>query len=394
MDPAPGTIATRHLTTFVGRRKELAEIEERLKESRLLMLAGPGGCGKTRLALEVASRIRNRFPDGAWTVELASVAEPDLVPHAIAAALGVQDQPGQPLMSLISKFLRSKDALIVLDNCEHLLEPAAEMSETILRNCPQIRILATSREPMNLAGEVTWRVPGMALPDLRMAKRDQRIKDSDAVALFIDRARLADSGFSFNDANAAVVAQICLRLDGIPLAIELAATRVRVLQVEQILERLEQRFRLLTGGSRTVMPRHRTLRATFDWSYELLTEAERVLFRRMSVFAGSFPLEAVEMVCSDGSEEPVLDLVTHLVDKSMLVADNLSTTGTRYRLLETLRQYGAERLQEAGETAAVKRRHADHFLDFAERSAANCEASRRLNLFGSWTSSTTRCAQR
>jgi len=386
MEPAAGTISQRHLTTFVGRRKELAEIQERLKESRLLMLAGPGGCGKTRLALEVASRMHDRFPDGAWTVELASVAEPSLVPYTVAAALGVQEQPGQPLMSLVTKYLRSKDTLLVLDNCEHLLEPAAELSENILRTCPQVRILATSREPMNLEGEVTWRVPGMALPDLRMAKRDQRIKDSDAVALFVDRARLADPGFSLSDANASVVAQICLRLDGIPLAIELAATRVRVLRVEQILERLEQRFRLLTGGSRTVMPRHRTLRAAFDWSYELLTKPERMLFRRMSVFAGGFSLEAVETVCSDGAEHPVLDLVAHLVDKSMLGADHLSSPATRYRLLETLRQYGADRLEEAGETATLRQRHADHFLDFAERSESDLrtpsqnESIRQLDL--------------
>lgn len=385
-DSAAGTISPRHLTTFVGRRKELAEIQEWLNESRLLMLAGPGGCGKTRLALELASRIHDRFPDGAWTIELASVAEPSLVPYTVAAALGVQEQPGQPLMSLVTKYLRSKEALLVLDNCEHLLEPAAEVSENILRTCPQVRILATSREPMNLEGEVTWRVPGMALPDMRIAKRDQRIKESDAVELFVDRARLADPGFTLTDANASAVAQICLRLDGIPLAIELAATRVRVLSVEQILERLEQRFRLLTGGSRTVMPRHRTLRAAFDWSYELLTEPERMLFRRMSVFAGSFSLEAVEVVCTDGEEQPVLDLVAHLVDKSMLGADHLSSPATRYRLLETLRQYGAERLDEAGETATVRRRHADHFLDFAQRSAsdlrtpAQTESLRQLDL--------------
>ena len=386
MDPAAERISPRHLTTFVGRRKELAEIEERLKESRLLTLAGPGGCGKTRLALELASRIHARFADGAWTVELASVAEPNLVPYSVAAALGIQEQPGQSLTSLVTKYLRPKDALLVLDNCEHLLEPAAELSENILRTCPQVRILATSREPMNLEGEVTWRVPGMALPDMRAAKPDQRINESDAVALFVDRARLADPGFALSDVNVAAVGQICLRLDGIPLAIELAATRVTVLRIEQILERLEQRFRLLTGGSRTVMPRHRTLRAAFDWSYELLTEPERILFRRMSVFAGSFSLEAVEAVCSDGTDQPVLDLVTHLVDKSMLGADHSSSPATRYRLLETLRQYAAERLKEAGETATARQRHGEHFLDFAERSAsdlrghAQAEALRELDL--------------
>jgi non-specific serine/threonine protein kinase len=289
-----------------------------------------------------------------------------LVPYTVAAALGVQDQTGRPLTDLLISYLRAKELLLVLDNCEHLLEAAAQLSDQVLRGCPQVRILVTSREPLNLAGEVTWRVPTMALPDLRLPVNAERLRESDAVELFVDRARLAQPAFQVDQKNAMAIANVCLRLDGIPLAIELAATLVKVLTVEQILERLEQRFRLLTGGTRTVMPRHRTLRAAFDWSYELLSEPERRLFRRLSVFSGTFGLDSAEAVCSEPSDSSFLDVFGHLVDKSMVMADPATPSAARYRLLETLREYSREKLQDTGELDTFRRRHVEYFVALAE----------------------------
>ncbi len=370
-DSSAGVGSVRHLTSFVGRRREMAELQDRLRECRLLTLAGPGGCGKTRLALELAARGQKQFADGAWPVELAAVTDENLVSRTVAAALGVQEQTGQSIDSLLLTFLRSKDMLLILDNCEHLLDHVAQLADAILRGCAQVRIVVTSREPLNLPGELTWRVPAMSLPDLRAQKPAERLAESDAVALFVDRARIGQPSFELDTKNSMVVAQICIRLDGIPLAIELAATLMKVLTLEQILDRLEQRFRVLTGGSRTVMPRHRTLRAAFDWSYELLSEPERRVFRRLSVFAGSFALDAVEAVCGEPADEPILDLVTQLIDKSMVMADQTTSSIARYRLLETLREYGSEKLDSSGERDAIRRRHAEYFIRVAEAAEGN-----------------------
>jgi predicted ATPase/DNA-binding CsgD family transcriptional regulator len=354
------------LTRFIGRQIEIAEVRNQLGECRLLTLAGPGGCGKTRLALEVASRNAKQMRDGVFQVELAGLTDSNLVPQHIAATLGVQDQPGHPLPRSLVTHLRSRELLLVLDNCEHLLDPVAQLSDLILRNCSHVRILVTSREPLNLAGEVVWRVPGMSLPRVAEPISIEALRASDAVALFVDRAKLSVPNFVLDEQSGPNVAQICMRLDGIPLAVELAAAQLRFLTVEQILERLEQRFQLLIGGSRAALPRHRTLRATVDWSYGLLSEHERMVFHRLSVFAGSFGLDAAESVASMPGEPATLDILSRLVDKSMVLAERGAPRAVRYRLLETLREYGKEKLEQSREANKIRRRHAVQYLNLAE----------------------------
>jgi len=359
-----------HLTRFIGRQREIAEVKEQLADSRLLTLTGPGGSGKTRLAFEVALRYGKQMDDGSLSVELAALSDPSLIPQHIAASLGLQEQPGQPVARSLVAYLRSREMLLVLDNCEHVIEPVTEIADLILRGCPRVRILVTSREPLNLGGEVVWRVPGMSVPNPARPMPKDAVRASDACALFVDRAKLALPKFAFDEDSGSSIARICVRLDGIPLAIELAAALVRVLTVEQIDDRLEQRFELLTGGGPAVMPRHRTLRSTVDWSYDFLPEHERNAFRRLSVFAGSFGLEAAESVSSVPGELHTLELLSRLVDKSMVLAERTTPHLVRYRLLETLREYGQEKLSEAGDREVVMRRHADYFLQLAEESEA------------------------
>lgn len=357
------------LTSFIGRTREIAEVEALLARARLLTLTGAGGSGKTRLALEVAARLVDSYPNGVWLAELAGLADPGLVPQAVASALGVRDQPGRPLLYTLADYLQSKHLLIILDNCEHLVAACAELAETLLRACPALQILATSREALNIGGEITWLVPSLSLPDAdhkgdlgeALASDPARYE---AVHLFTERAASVSSAFRLAVRDAPAVAQICLRLDGIPLAIELAAARVKVLSVAQIAGRLDDSFQLLAGGSRTALPRHQTLKATVDWSYSLLTGKESALFRRLSVFAGGFTLNAVEAVCAG---EPIeqyeaLDVLSHLVEKSLVVVLEAEQGGARrYRLLETLRQYGRERLAESGESGDMTARHARHY---------------------------------
>ncbi|MEJ7816454.1 MAG: AAA family ATPase, partial [Rubrobacter sp.] len=355
------------LSSFVGREKELAEVKRLLEDTRLLTLTGAGGCGKTRLALAIASELLEGFEDGVWMVELVPLADPSLVPQAVASTLGVREEPGRSPTETLSDYLGSKKLLLVLDNCEHLIEACAALAETLLRSCSELRVLATSREALGITGEVAWPVPSLSLPDLRRLPAVESLPQYESALLFVERAEAVKPDFALTEQNAPAVAQVCYRLDGIPLAIELAAARVKVLPVEQISERLDDCFRLLAAGSRTAMPRHRTLHATMDWSHELLPEAERTLFRRLSVFSGGFSLDAAEWVCA-GEElerDEGLELLSHLVDKSLVVAREEGGEA-RYRLLETVRQYGWERLSESDEAVEFRERHAGYYLALAE----------------------------
>ena len=357
-----------HLTSFIGREREMTETKRLLAGTRLLTLMGPGGSGKTRLALQVATGLVEEFPQGVWLVELAAVFDAAHVPQAVATVFGVREVPGRAVLEALVDYLRPRELLLVLDNCEHLVDACARLADTLLRNCPHLRILATSREPLGTAGEMTYRVLPLSRPDPRRPVSLEQLTEFEAVRLFVERAVLSKPAFAVTDANARAVAQICYQLDGIPLAIELAASRVKVLPVEQIARRLDDRFRLLTGGTRTGLAHHQTLRAAVDWSYELLSDEERILFRRLSAFAGGFALEAAENVSAGApiAADDVLDLLARLVDKSLVITEELAGE-VRYRMLETIRHYSADRLIEAGEAEAVRRRHAEWHLGLAER---------------------------
>jgi predicted ATPase/DNA-binding CsgD family transcriptional regulator len=369
-------------TSFVGRERETLEVKRLLAMTRLLTLTGVGGSGKTRLALKVASDLAGAYPDGAWLVELAALSEGELVTQAVAKALGVREQPGRPLTETLKDALRAKKVLLVVDNCEHLIEAVVRLVDVLLDSCPGLRVLATSRETLSAAGEVAWVVPSLTVPDSGQASTAERLEGYESVRLFIDRARQRNPSFVLTQSNGPAVAQVCRRLEGIPLAIELAAARKGVLSVERIAERLDDSLRLLTAGGRTALPRHRTLRATLEWSHELLGEPERKQFRRLSVFAGGLTLEAAEAVgAGDGIEQlDVLDLLSKLVDKSLVVAEASpgEEGALRYRMLEPLRQYGQERLEESGEAQRVRERHAEYYLALAEGADAQ-EAERELN---------------
>ena len=354
------------LTTFIGRERELAEVKRLLRQTRLLTLTGPGGCGKTRLALQSANSLAEVMKDGVWLVELASLSDPALLPQSIASVLGVREQAGHTLSETLSLHLQSKEILLILDNCEHLLAAVAHFTETCLRSCPALRILATSRERLNVSGEVVWPVPSLALPDSSDLTPDT-LSQFESIQLFVERAASVFPIFELNSQNAAAIAQICRHLDGIPLAIELAAARVRMLTPDDIVARLGDAFRLLTGGSQAAPPRHQTLRATMDWSYRLLSEHEQMLLRRLSVFAGGWSLDAAESVCADaGLESPqILELLSQLIDKSLVVVEAHGGQA-RYRLLETIRQYAYDRLLEAAESDRVRERHFQYYLKFAE----------------------------
>ncbi|MBX7434078.1 LuxR C-terminal-related transcriptional regulator [Mycobacterium sp. Y57] len=343
------------LTTFVGRRDQIAEVRATVAGNRLTTLTGAGGAGKTRLSVEVASRLADEFPAGIWYTDLAPVMYAEVVPLAVARALGLPDQPGRSITETVMRYVGERRILLVLDNCEHLLEPCAALTSELLGSCANAAILATSREPLMVPGEVIWQVPSLSVTD-------------EAVELFADRARRARPDFAVTAANAAAVTEICRRLDGMPLAIELAAARIRALSLDEIVGGLHDRFRLLTGGARTAVRRQQTLRASVDWSHALLTEAERVLFRRLSVFMGGFDLGAAHAVAGATEMEAyqVLDQLGLLVDKSLVVADN-SSGSTRYRLLETVRQYALEKLGESGEADRIRVRHRDHFASLARR---------------------------
>ena len=377
------------LSSFVGRGREIAEVERLLWTTRLLTLTGPGGCGKTRLALAAVQVLSPRFQDGIWLTEFAPLAEAGLVPQAVAVTLGVQEQSGRSFIETLSSQLEGRQVLLVFDNCEHLAAACAQLADALLRACPNLRILATSRETLNVPGETVWVVPPLSLPDAQPwrspASTQQALaafQDSEAIQLFVDRAAAASSSFRLTVDNGPWLAEICRRLEGMPLAIELAAARARALSVQEIAERLAERdrFHLLTGGSRTAPPRQQSLEATLDWSFSLLPASEQQLLLRLSVFAGGWSLEAAEAVCcADGvALGDVLILLSHLVDKSLVQA-NTGLGETRYRMLETIRQYAQRKLAEAGETVHWRDRHLDYFIEWAERAEPNLERPDRLD---------------
>ena len=358
------------LTSFVGRQGEMEEVARLLGSARLVTLLGSGGCGKTRLGIQVARNLLESLPDGAWVVELAALSDPSLVPQSVAIALGLREESGRPLVEMVAEHLSSRTLLLVLDNCEHLAAACASLVQALLASAPGIRILATSRQGLGVPGETLWRIPSLSVPDPGGAPLNrQALSRYEAVRLFLDRAAAVQPSFALTDQNAWTVAQICGRLDGIPLAIELAAARVKVLPAQQILSRLEDRFRLLTSGSSGTLERQQTLRAAVDWSYDLLTEKEQQLFQRVSVFAGGLSLEGAEAVCSGNgiAEEEILDLLAHLVDKSLLTPEEGCEGSARYRLLETLRAYGKERLERAGNWDEYVNRHGEFYRGVAER---------------------------
>ena len=401
------------LTSFIGREKEIAEIKRLVEHNRLVTLTGSGGVGKTRHSLQVAAEVLDAFPEGAWLVELATVSSPELVAQALASVLGVHEDQARPLMAALQDHLQPKTILLLFDNCEHLLEACAQLADGLLHACPHLKILVSSREALGMAGEVSFRVPSLALPDAQHLPSLERLTQYDSVRLFIERAVAVKSDFVVANHNAPAVAQICSRLDGIPLAIELAAARLRGLSAEQISERLDDRFRLLTGGSRTALPRQQTLRAMIEWSYDLLSEAERVLLRRLAVFIGDWTLEAAEAVCAEpeasaGATVPlvpapapvpaapwtgrqgrlaqagqaietteVMDLLLRLVDKSLIVPQEQGGQA-RYSMLETIRQFAHDKLLESDEGAWLRLRHLEFFLEFAEQAEARLDSAEPL----------------
>ncbi len=367
------------LTTFVGRRNEVAETKRLLSVSRLVTLTGIGGVGKTRLALRVAEDSWRVFADGVWFVELGELGDPDLVAETVVAALGLRDQVGASPLGLLTEHLSSRSLLLVLDNCEHLVDAVAEFSESLLRSCPDLRILATSREPLAIGGEAVLRVPSMAMPDPRQPLQPSGLPRYEAITLFVERGAAAVPGFELTEGNRGAIVEICRQLDGLPLPIELAAVRLRAMSVEQILERLTDRYQLLSKGNRGVPTRQQSLRMSIDWSHELCTAVEQTLWRQLSVFASSFELDAVEGVCGgDSTPAQLLDGLASLVDKSILIRDDIAT-GVRYRMLETLREFGREKLHEAGEFTLLQRRHRDWYASLVVTAEAEWISARQVD---------------
>jgi predicted ATPase len=338
------------------------QVKKRLEKNRLVTLTGSGGVGKTRLSIQVASHLLGEYPNGVWLVELAPVTDPALVERTVCAALDVSPQGGMSALQVLTDYLKPRKILLTVDNCEHLIDPCAQLCDSILHTCPDVRILASSREALGIEGENAYRVPSLSLP--RPNDDLHTIKASEAVKLFMERATATLPDFEMTETNAPLIAQICQRLDGIALAIELAASRIKVLKLEQIAARLDDVFRLLTGGSRTALPRQQTLRAMIDWSYNLLSDEEQAAFRSLSVFAGGWTLEAAESVCENLN---MLDILARLVDKSLVSVDYEHGEEARYYFLETIRQYAREKLAESGAGEILRERHVRWVVDLSER---------------------------
>jgi predicted ATPase/DNA-binding CsgD family transcriptional regulator len=353
--------------SFVGRQRDLEELARLLGDVRALTLCGPGGIGKSRLALRLACEVVPGFPDGAWLAELADTPDPGLVPGRVAAVLGIREELDRPLAETLAEALRSRRLLLILDTCEHVVDSCAALVQRLLAACPGLRVIATSREPLRVRGETVWRVPPLELPGPADHLGVAELARHEAIRLFADRAAAARSGFVLDAANAAAVLRLCRTLDGVPLAIELAAARVGALSVEQIAARIADRFGLLASGDRTAPPRQQTLRAAVDWSYELLTEPERVLLRRLAVFSG-WNLEMAEQVCADEAipADRVLDLLAALIDKSLVTLDGEVEGDARYRLLDTIKEYAADRLNSSGEGPVIRLRHREYLLRMVE----------------------------
>jgi non-specific serine/threonine protein kinase len=367
------------LSSFIGRKQEVTELKQLIATTRLLTLTGAGGSGKTRLAIQVATDLIDRFYDGVWWVDLAPLLNSALTPQAIARALGVRESPSQPLIESLKKFLRKKQLLLILDNCEHLITACARLADDLLAHCLNLKILATSREALAITGETVYQVPTLRLPQQQHLTLADLLLEYEGIRFFVERACAVQVDFVLTERNAAAVLQICQRLDGIPLALELAAARAKVLTVEHIAERLHDRFNLLTQGSRTALPRQQTLRATIDWSYDLLPEEARLLFRRLSVFAGGFTLEAAEAICSTAplTSQTLLDQLSRLVDRSLVKVERQGAEA-RYRMLETIGEYAHEKLDESGETQQLRRRQRDFFIAFAEQAEPKLKSAEQF----------------
>lgn len=365
--PAPKHNLPHDLTSFIGREKEMLELAQLFSQTRLLTLTGAGGCGKTRLAIQLAKQQAHNYAHGACLVELAALTDPELLPQTVASALGIKEEAGAMVVGVIAAHLASREFLLVLDNAEHVLEACAKLSESLLRRCERLVVLVTSRERLSITGELTYRVPSLSVPDENADATPESIAAYESARLFIERARLQLPHFVATTENSAAIASVCRRLDGIALALELAAPRVRSLSVEELSQRLDRRFELLTEGSRTALPRQRTLRALMDWSYDLLSEAEKATLRRVSVFSGGWTLEAAEHVCQgdDVDAKGVLDLLASLSDKNLIVVD-AHDNATRFGMLETVRQYGLDLLHQHGEEMKVHRQHLAYLLAMAD----------------------------
>jgi predicted ATPase/class 3 adenylate cyclase len=360
------------VTSFVGREREMAEIKRLFPATRLFTLTGPGGTGKTRLSLQIAADLLDQFQHGVWLVELSTVSDPALIPEAMINAVGIREESNRSPLNTLVEALRTRKLLLVLDNCEHLIADCAQIVSTILRSCPQVKVIASSREALSIEGETIWGLHPLSVPDFfrdEPALNMEELAHLEAVQLFVERATAVRPEFRLTEENAALVARICWRLDGLPLAIELAAARVKLLPLAQVLERLDDRFRLLTGGSRSALPRQQTLGALIDWSYDLLSEPEKILLRRLSVFVAGRTLEMAEAVCATAGLErrDIFDLLCSLADKSLLVVETAPDGETRYTMLESIWDYADDRLTQHGEGAAFRRRHLEYFTSFAEK---------------------------